>query len=156
LARQWLEGHVRNAVEEPRGTIVVAKSPLAFGAEVAADNVVEIAWAATSLPEGAFATNEDLLKDGRRVVLAGLVRNEGVVRAKIPALGQGGSRSRVLREGKRGVKVRDDDVRGVAGFILPGHSVEIVLTRTEEGSRRENYSEILLQQVKVLAIDQLV
>ena len=156
LARQWLESHVRNAVEEPRGTIVVAKSPLAFGAEVAADNVAEIPWAATSLPEGAFATKEDLLKDGRRVVLAGLDRNEPVLRSKITAPGQRGSLSTLLQEGKRAVTVRVDDVRGVAGFILPGDSVDIILIRAEEGSRRENYSEILLQQVKVLAIDQLV
>jgi pilus assembly protein CpaB len=156
LARQWLEGHVRNAVEEPRGTIVVAKSPLAFGAEVATDNIAEIPWAATSLPEGAFATKEDLLKDGRRVVLAGLDRNEPVLRSKITAPGQRGSLSTLLQEGKRAVTVRVDDVRGVAGFILPGDSVDIILIRAEEGSRRENYSEILLQQVKVLAIDQLV
>jgi pilus assembly protein CpaB len=156
LARQWLEGHVRNAVEEPRGTIVVAKSPLAFGAEVVADSVAEIPWAATSLPEGAFATKEDLLKDGRRVVLAGLDRNEPVLRSKITAPGQRGSLSTLLQEGKRAVTVRVDDVRGVAGFILPGDSVDIILIRAEEGSRRENYSEILLQQVKVLAIDQLV
>lgn len=155
LARQWLESHARAAVEETKGTIVVAKSPLTFGTEVTADNIIEISWAATSLPEGAFATKQDLLQDGRRTVLAGLDRNEPVLRSKVTAPGQRGSLSSLLQEGNRAVTVRVDDVRGVAGFILPGDFVDIVLIRAEEGSRRENYSEILLQQVKVLAVDQL-
>jgi pilus assembly protein CpaB len=155
LARQWLEGHTRTAIEEPKGTIVVAKSALPFGTEVTADNVAEISWAAPALPDGAFSTKEDLLKDGRRVVLAGLDRNEPVLRSKVTAPGQRGSLSSLLQEGSRAVTVRVDDVRGVAGFILPGDFVDVVLIRAEEGSRRENYSEVLLQQVKVLAVDQL-
>jgi pilus assembly protein CpaB len=155
LARQWLESHSRTAVEEPRESIVIAKSPLSFGTEVTSENITEIPWAATSLPEGAFATKQELLKDGRRIVLAGLDRNEPVLRSKVTAPGQRGSLSSLLQEGNRAVTVRVDDVRGVAGFILPGDFVDIVLIRAEEGSRRENYSEILLQQVKVLAVDQL-
>ena len=51
--------------------------------------------------------------------------------------------------------VRVDDVRGVAGFILPGDFVDVVLIKTDdEQVRRENYSEILLQRVKVLATGQ--
>jgi len=156
LARQWLESHSRTATDvDTKGSIVVAKSPLAFGAEITADNVVEIPWAATSLPEGAFATRQELMKDGRRVVLAAFDRNEPVLRSKITGPGQRGSLSSLLQEGKRAVAVRVDDIRGVAGFIVPGDFVDIVLIRAEEGSRRENYSEMLLQQVKVLAIDQL-
>jgi pilus assembly protein CpaB len=51
--------------------------------------------------------------------------------------------------------VRVDDVRGVAGFIRPGDFVDIVLIAEEGAARRENYSEVLLQHVKVLAVDQL-
>jgi pilus assembly protein CpaB len=155
LTRQWLQSHASTAIDVPKGTIVVAKAPLGFGSELTADNVVEVTWAAASLPEGAFATKQDLLADGRRIVLSGLDRNEPVLRSKITAPGQRGSLSTLLQDGKRAVTVRVDDVRGVAGFILPGDSVDIVLIRADEGSRRENYSEILLQQVRVLAIDQL-
>jgi pilus assembly protein CpaB len=155
LTRHWLQSHTSAAIDVPKGTIVVAKAPLGFGSELTADNVVEVTWAAASLPEGAFATKQDLLADGRRIVLSGLDRSEPVLRSKITAPGQRGSLSTLLQDGKRAVTVRVDDVRGVAGFILPGDSVDIVLIRADEGSRRENYSEILLQQVRVLAIDQL-
>ncbi|MBO0755393.1 MAG: Flp pilus assembly protein CpaB [Bradyrhizobiaceae bacterium] len=156
LARQWLEIHSQTSTAaKPTAAIVVAKTPLAFGTELSADNVVEMPWAAASLPDGAFASVQDLLKDGRRVVLAALERNEPVLSSKVTAPGQRGSLSSLLQEGNRAVTVRVDDVRGVAGFILPGDFVDVVLIRAEEGLRRENYSEILLQQVKVLAVDQL-
>jgi pilus assembly protein CpaB len=158
LSRQWLENHARTAAAvEHVGTIVVATSPLAFGSEMTPNSVTEIPWAASFLPEGAFATKQDLFKDGRRVVLAALERNEPILRSKITGPGQRGSLSSLLQEGSRAVTVRVDDVRGVAGFILPGDFVDVVLIRAEEGFRRDrdNYSDILLQQVKVLAVDQL-
>ena len=46
-------------------------------------------------------------------------------------------------------------MRGVAGFILPGDFVDVVLIAEDSTSKRENYSEVLLQQLKVLAVDQL-
>jgi Flp pilus assembly protein CpaB len=49
-----------------------------------------------------------------------------------------------------------DDVRGVAGFILPGDFVDVVLISEDPAFQREGYSDILLHHVKVLAIDQLV
>ena len=157
LARNWLESHSRTAMAAaPVGSIVVAKRPLGFGAAVTADDVVELPWAASAFPEGAFATREDLLKDGRRVVLAPLESNEPVLRSKVTAPGQRASLSSLLQEGNRAVTVRVDDVRGVAGFILPGDFVDVVLIQADVGpGRRENFSEILLQHVKVLAIDQL-
>jgi pilus assembly protein CpaB len=108
-------------------------------------------WAASTLPEGAFATKHDLLKDGRRVLLTPLERNEPILSSKITAPGQRGSLSSLPGKGKRAVTVRVDGVRGVAGFILPNDRVDVVLIRSEG----ENYSDILLQDVKVLAIDQL-
>jgi pilus assembly protein CpaB len=154
LARGWLATHSR-AAGEPVGTLVVAEKSLGFGAPVTAENVTEIAWATTSMPEGAFATKEGLLKDGIRVVLSPLERGEPVLRSKVTSPGQRASLSALLQEGRRAVTVRVDDVRGVAGFILPGDFVDVVLIAEDSTSKRENYSEVLLQQLKVLAVDQL-
>src|SRR5262249_42366364 len=107
LARNWLQGRVQTAT--PTSTIVVAAAPLAFGAPITEDKIAEIAWAATTLPQGAFATKQELLKDGRRVALASIGRNEPVLNNKITGPGQRGSLSSVLEEGKRAVTVRVDD-----------------------------------------------
>src|SRR5712692_5231473 len=156
LSHQWIASHARiSADADPIGSIVVAAKPLAFGVAVTADNINEIPWAAKMLPDGAFATKDDLLKDGRRIVLSPLEPNEPVLRSKTTGPGQRGSLSSLLQEGKRAVTVRVDDVRGVAGFILPGDFVDVILIAEDAASRRENYSEILLQNLKVLAVDQL-
>ena len=137
-------------------TIVVAAAPLAFGAQLTAENVTEIPWNAGDLPEGTFATKQDLLKDGRRMALASIARKEPILRSKITAPGQRATLSTMLDPGKRAVTVRVDDVRGVAGFIQPGDRVDVVLIRTEgESKTGESYSDVILQSVKVLAIDQI-
>jgi pilus assembly protein CpaB len=53
----------------------------------------------------------------------------------------------------RAVTVRVDDVRGVAGFVLPGERIDIVLV---QGAREGSASDIILQNVRVLAVDQFV
>jgi len=155
MARSWLQSHTAAPVSET-GTIVVATGALPFGARITEDKLAEIPWAATTLPQGAFATKHDLLKDGRRIVLTAIERNEPVLRSKITAPGERGSLSSILEEGKRAVTVRVDDVRGVGGFILPGDRVDVALIRTEGTASGQSYSDLILQQVKVLAVDQLV
>ena len=156
LSRQWLASHVRTTTDDhPLGTIVIAAKRLPFGVGVAADNVSEVPWATKTLPHGAFATKDELFKDGRRMVLSPLEPNEPVLRSKLTGPGQTASLSSLLSDGKRAVTVRVDDVRGVAGFILPGDFVDVILIAEDAAARRENYSQILLQNLKVLAVDQL-
>ena len=157
LIRNFLESHSGSSVStNPTAMIVVASKPLAFGTPVTAENVTEIPWSAKAFPEGAFRTKAEILADGRRVVLSALESNEPILHSKVTGPGQRASLSLLVSEGKRAVTVRVDDVRGVAGFILPGDFVDVVLIEAEVGIvKRESYSEILLQHVRVLAIDQL-
>jgi pilus assembly protein CpaB len=155
LARNWLANHARSS-QGGVGTIVVAAAPLAFGTQLTAQNITEIPWSTAVLPQGAFSTKQALLKDGRRMALALMARNEPILLSKITAPNQPATLSSMLQPGKRAVTVRVDDVRGVAGFIQPGDLVDVVLIRTEAESRsNESYSDIILQSAKVLAIDQV-
>jgi pilus assembly protein CpaB len=156
LAREWIAAHA-HPPSAHNGTVVVATVPLAFGTALNRENVTEIPWASGNRPEGAFATRDELFKDGRRVALAPLQRNELILKTKVTGPGQRASLSALLDEGKRAVTVRVDDVRGVAGFVLPGDRVDVVLIRTVTGpsGSKENISDVLLQHVKVLAVDQL-
>lgn len=155
LARNWLESHSHPVASEDDTTIVVAKGPMAFGATIAASDVREIHWPAGARPDGAFSTVDELLKDGRRVVLSPFVRDEPIVASKVSAPNGRASLSTVIEPGKRAVTVAVDDVRGVAGFIFPGDFVDVALTRTNSNTGPQDYSEVVLQHVKVLAIDQI-
>jgi pilus assembly protein CpaB len=152
LAKTWLQSHSVDAAVVEKGTIVVANGPLSFGAPITTDDVREIAWPTDTVPDGAFSSVQDLVKDGRRLVLSPFVRDEPIVASKISAPNARASLSTVIEEGMRAVTVSVDDVRGVAGFIYPGDYVDVVLTGT---GGAQNYSEVVLQHVKVLAIDQI-
>ena len=156
LTRNWLVSHSRAKLAQEAGTIVVAAVPLGFGSQLTPENVKEIPWNANALPEGAFATKQELLSGGRRMALVSIAPNEPVLRARVTAPGQRAALSSMLDPGKRAVTVRVDDVRGVAGFIQPGDRVDVVLIRTEAESKlKEGYSDVILQYAKVLAIDQI-
>ena len=156
LTRNWLKDQTRvSAAVQPAGTIVVAAESLAYGTAMTSDNVAEIPWFSNTLPEGAFAVKDDLLNGGRRVVLSPLKRGEPVLRSKITGPGQRASLASLLDDGKRAVTVSVDDVRGVAGFVLPGDFVDIVIIADDGSPKRQSYSDILLEHVKVLAIDQV-
>src|SRR5262249_19668552 len=153
--RAWVSRQV--VVAAPTNAIVVVTAKVGFGTELTRENVTEIPWAAAKIPDGAFASKDALFKDGRRVVLTPMERSETVLASKITGPGQRASLSTLLQEGNRAVTVRVDDVRGVAGFVLPGDRVDVVLIRSESRSngQTENSSDILVQHVKVLAVDQL-
>jgi len=155
MASNWIAMHANRA--EQSATVVVAAAPLSFGAALSRENVVEIRWPAGKVPDGAYASRDQLFKDGRRAALAPLQRNEPILKSKITEPGQRATLSALLDEGKRAVTVRVDDVRGVAGFVLPGDRVDVILIRTVAGSGggQENISDVLLQHVKVLAVDQV-
>jgi pilus assembly protein CpaB len=92
-------------------------------------------------------------------VLHAIAENEPILASKITAPGQRASLSVVIEEGKKAVTIRVDDVLGVAGFVQPDDRVDVLLTRTARGAdeSREGsaYTDVLLQDIRVLAIDQL-
>ena len=59
----------------------------------------------------------------------------------------------MLGEGLKAMTIRVNDVDGVAGFVLPGDRVDVMLTRQIDKGDATN--DVVLQNVKVLAIDQL-
>jgi pilus assembly protein CpaB len=155
MARSWIERH--GQPQTVSATVVVADKQLPFGTPLSEDNIAEIPWASPQIPEGAFAKKIDLLKDGRRIALATIENSEIILKPKVTAPGQRASLSVLLDEGYRAVTVRVDDVRGVAGFILPGDRVDVMVLRSEtRQGETENSADLLLEYVKVLAVDQLL
>jgi pilus assembly protein CpaB len=158
MARAIIQRQSAHAPAVAQSTIVVAGQGLDFGMVLSPENVSEVPWSSPDLPEGAFKTSADLLKDGRRVVLSKIEKNEPVLASRVTGPGQRGSLSALIDPGMRAVTVRVDDVRGVAGFLVPGDHVDVVLTRIESGgpgAAANSYTDVLLQNVKVLGVDQI-
>jgi pilus assembly protein CpaB len=155
-------GLVRDGVEsaeaaKPTTTpVVVAKSRLDFGNALATTNLKITQWPIGAVPAGSFATVEELTKaDERRVAIRSIEPDEPILAAKISGPDGRGTLSMVIAEGMRAATIRIDDVNGVAGFVLPGDRVDVMITRRETGRGDEqSITQILLQSVKVLAVDQ--
>ncbi len=133
-------------------TIVVAAKPLRFGNEVTREHLREVPWPEASLPAGSFARADEILTGGKRVALAAVEPNEPMLASKMTGPGQRATLSAMLRDGLKAVTVRVNDVDGVGGFVLPGDHVDVSLTRQIDKGNAT--SEVVLQNVRVLAIDQ--
>ena len=130
------------------GTLVVAAEPLRFGAPLSRQAVREIPWPDGDPPPGAFATKDDLFKDGNRTVLYPLEQGEPLFASKLTGPGERAAVSRLISDGNRAVTLRVNDVAGVGGLVLPGDRVDVVLTTGE-------VAEVILQDVRILSIDQM-
>ena len=96
---------------------------------------------------GAVEAERDAVGVLARVVVGVVVRAAAAVPGAAGAVPVAGAQLEA-------VAVRVDDVRGVAGFVLPEDRVDVILTRGE-GENKEEVADILLQNVKVLAVDQM-
>jgi len=161
LAQIWLNNQADERLKSidaqrkaapPARSIVVAGKPLRFGDELTSSALREMPWPDNALPAGAFGKIADLTSS-KRIVLMPIDTNEAVLAAKITGPGQRATLSAMLGEGMKAVTIRVNDVEGVAGFVLPGERVDVVLTRT--GEKNNAVNDVVLQNVRVLAIDQL-
>lgn len=155
--RTQFEVAARSDRGEPINTIVVAKNPMRFGERVTADKLQTIPWASDTLPTGAFTAIDQLAgetDETARFVLSSMERGEPVLTAKITNPGQRAKLSTAISPGMKAVSIAVNDVLGVAGFVLPGDRVDVMLTRSEGNDRSNVFVDVLLQGVRVVAIDQ--
>ena len=146
------------AVAQPEAelaTVVVSTLPMKFGDELTAERLRVVSWPADIRPEGSFENISEILGSERRVVLRSIGRNEPITREKISGFGSRASLSQVIEDGYRATAIRINVASSVSGFILPGDRVDVLLTFKPNKSQKNNITNIILQDVRVLAIDQI-
>ncbi len=160
IANSYLTG-VEEQVEVVDKTMVrvaVARVPLEYGTPISTENIRFVVWPRASLPAGTFASTKGLIDPAApRVALRPIEVNEPILKSKLSGEGGRASISAILPADKRAVAVRVSDVTGVAGFVLPGDSVDVMITRQvtdSSGEQSSQITDVLLQNVKVIAIDQ--
>jgi len=158
IANAYLTGQQQKAVQGGTTKVAVAAVPMAFGTDITADKLRFVDYPNSSIPPGSFISAAQLLPEGKkRFALMPIGINEPVLASKISAEGQGASIAALLTDGMRAATVRIDDVSGVAGFVQPNDTVDILITRTAAGGTQgggTQVTDVLLQNVRVMAIDQ--
>jgi pilus assembly protein CpaB len=154
LANIYLIGAQNQARLQGTTPVVVASVPLDYGAELTREKLRVVNYPNTSIPADSFHSLNQILPPGqKRVVLTAIQPNEAILAPKISMPGQGASIAALLPAGMRATSVRINDVSGVAGFIQPNDSVDVLITRSVAG-RDTQVTDVLLQNVRVLAIGQ--
>lgn len=134
--------------------VVISRQALERGTVLQPDMVELKAWPDDLLLDG-MLTSLDELPD--RIVLTPIVAGEPLLDDKLALPGVGPSIASLIPQGMRAITIPTPTVASsVAGFVLPGNRVDVLLTLGQTGSR--NASEVLTvtvaQNVEILAIDQ--
>ena len=137
-------------VKTPEKNIVVAAGKLQLGTRLKDQDLKFISWPAPNLPTGYFDKKEDLVDRG---VIQPAVENEPILESKLAPKGVGAGLPPIIPSGKRALSIRANEIIGVAGYVLPGTRVDVVLTGSPVGSN-EPVTKIVLQNVEVVSAAQ--
>jgi pilus assembly protein CpaB len=136
-------------------SVVVAAVDINRGQMLTAELLVSRDWPKEMVPEGAIVSIEEILE---RTVAIPLLKGDVLVDGKLAAKGTGRGMAAIIPAGMRAVTIQTPNVAtGVAGFVLPGNKVDILLTMTNQGSADltgGGSTITLLQNVEILAVDQ--
>ncbi len=158
LASIFVYRQVRRATTaKPVATrqVVVAAMPLPLGARLQDQNLRAVAWSAEGpLPLGVFTRKEDCLD---RALVSSVVENEPILEAKLAPREGGAGLAVTIPEGMRAVSVQVNEVIAVAGFVLPGSMVDVLVTGSPGGQGNTNViTKGILENIRVLAAGQQI
>jgi len=135
--------------------IVVADRPMQLGTRIDASNLRLISWPGDEPIAGTFVRIEDC---AGRALITPVAANEPILETKLAAKEAGAGLPATIPEGMRALSVAVNDVVGVAGFVIPGTMVDVLVTGAMPGKNMsgENITRTILENVRVLAAGQKV
>jgi pilus assembly protein CpaB len=143
----------------PTVEVLVAKNEIGLGQSVKADDLVWQTWpsAAASATFIKRADRPDANKQITGMIArAPFIAGEPIREPKLVKADGSGFMAAILPTGMRAISTEISAETGAGGFILPNDRVDVILTRREKNQSGPDTinSEIILPNVRVLAIDQ--
>lgn len=134
-----------------KAQMAVAVHDLPLGAIVNLEDVRLIDYPSNALPDGYLSSVDEVVGRG---VIQNMKANEPFLNSKLADKDNGGLQI-TIPEGMRAVSVRVNDVVTVAGFVVPGTRVDVLLTIQPPGnSTAGKLTKIILPDMLVLAANQ--
>ena len=132
--------------------IVVAAKPLPVGVTVKPDDIKVTKIPVSAFPKGAFSKPEEVID---RPVVSNILFEEPILDGRLAARGAGVGPVAQIPICMRAVSVRVNDVVGVAGFVLPGMKVDVLVTgRPPNAEGNNTVTRTVLQNITVLTAGQ--
>jgi pilus assembly protein CpaB len=145
-----IAAHAGPRAAAPERPVVSAARALPVGASVTRDAVKLRSIPESLFPAGGFSRVEDVLD---RPVIAAIQPDEPLVEARLAERGSGPGLGPMIPTGMRAIAVRVNDVVGVAGFVLPGMRVD-VLVSGRPPNHADTVTRTVLQNIAVLSAGQ--
>jgi len=148
--------YVRREEERARATrmevqpVVIATGDIPIGTRLTPSLVAKRDWPRVGVPQGAVSEPGAVLG---RLVKGQIARDEPILEHRLfpkDLTGAPGIMSVMVPSGKRAMAVGVNEVIGVSGFILPKDRVDVIATKTDQGTSKS--TETILQGVEVLAV----
>lgn len=133
-------------VEAPEIFTVVAAKSLPVGTKLGRDDVKLAAWPAKSPVPGAYATVDKVVDRG---LIASALENEPLTESKLAPLEAGAGLPPTIQPGMRAISVKVNEVIGVAGFVVPGTFVDVLVTVRQQ-EQRDSMTRAVVSHAQVL------
>ena len=132
--------------------VVVASMDIEVGTRLSAVTLEVADWPKESAPEGVFASIDTLVGEEPPVIIKEVRKGEAILPYKLSGPGARGGLTTKIPDNMRAMTIAVNEVRGVAGFVLPGNRVDVLLT-TEVDEKVSTST--LVQHILVLGVDQI-
>lgn len=120
-----VQGMPVRQVEIANYQVVVAAKSLGMGALVKEGDVKLVAWPSSSPVLNGHSDVKAVLNRG---LLSSVVENEPLTESKLAPIEAGAGLQTTIPQGMRAMAVRVNEVVGVAGFVVPGTKVDVMVT----------------------------
>lgn len=130
--------------------LVIAGRALPVGVNVKAPDVKVVKVRVESFPKGGFSKVEEVID---RPVISNVLLDEPILEGRLAARGSGQGLAPVIPVGMRAVTMAVNEVIGIAGFVLPGMRVDVLVTGTPPDGRNRMTTTVL-QNILVLSAGQ--
>jgi len=129
--------------------VVVARTDLSVSEGINSLMLGVVEWPEDLVPTGSFQSVDEVVK---RIPRRHFVSGEPILETGLFAEGALGGLSPLIQSGLRAMSVQVDEIIGIAGFVTVGSSVDVLATlrRTIDS---EAFSQVILEDVRVLAVD---
>jgi pilus assembly protein CpaB len=142
--------------------VLVARSDIGLGQTVAAGDLQWQSWPATTASSGFIRRNEHpdaTTEIAGSIARAPFIAGEPIRELKLVRANGSGFMAAILPTGMRAISTEISPETGAGGFILPNDRVDVILSKRDKNPTRSGApdvinSEIILSNVRVLAIDQ--
>jgi pilus assembly protein CpaB len=151
LVHNYISKRITSPIK-PTAQIVVAEADIAPGTALAGRLVRVATWPQEIIPPKAVTSASQV--EGR-VVLTSICKGEPITQPKLAPEGTAAGLGGLLDPNSLAVTVKTDEVSGVAGFVNPGDRIDVLVSMTKAGSQSEQFSKIILQNIKVLSKGQV-